>query len=95
MKVVFITNFYNHHQAALAHALYQMLEGNFAFIQTQAIPEERLALGYTAKHDEPFLYDYALQKETCDAWLEAADVLMFGQASTKFLRSAARRNDGA
>jgi len=91
MKVVFITNFYNHHQAALAHALYQMLEGNFAFIQTQAIPEERLALGYTAKHDEPFLYDYALQKETCDAWLEAADVLMFGQASTKFLRSAARR----
>lgn len=91
MKVVFITNFYNHHQAALSRALYQMLEGNFAFIQTQAIPKERVALGYAAKHDEPFLYDYALQKETCDAWLEAADVLIFGQASAKFLRPAARR----
>ena len=91
MKVVFITNFYNHHQAALSRALYQMLEGNFAFIQTQAIPKERVALGYAANHDEPFLYDYTLQKETCDAWLEAADVLIFGQASMKFLRPAAQR----
>ncbi len=92
MKVVFITNFYNHHQAALSHAMYQMLKGDFAFIQTEEIPEERVALGYAAEHEEPFLYDYSLQKETCDALLKTADAVIFGEASTKFLRSVVQRD---
>lgn len=46
MKIVFVTNFYNHHQAALAEAMYKLTGGQYTFIQTSQMSEERRALGW-------------------------------------------------
>ena len=46
MKVIFISNFYNHHQACLCENLNFLTEGNFYFIQTMPMSEERLNMGW-------------------------------------------------
>ena len=51
MKIVFLSNYYNHHQSALARRLQRLSEGCFSFIKTTEIGAERVALGW--KTDEP------------------------------------------
>ena len=88
MKVVFIGNYYNHHQVSLSRVLYQRLQGQYAFIETCKIPEQRLALGYTQFHEEPFLLSYEREKAACDTVIREADMVIFGMAPQSLLKPA-------
>ena len=46
MKVVFVSNYFNHHQRALSDALYKETNGNYTFIQTMPMENERIRLGW-------------------------------------------------
>ena len=47
MQVVFVSNYFNHHQLSFCDALYELLEGSFCFLQTQPMEEERVKMGAT------------------------------------------------
>ena len=47
MKVVFISNYINHHQIPFCEACRRRLGDDFVFIQTQPVEEERLRMGWT------------------------------------------------
>ena len=53
MKIVFVSNYINHHQIPFCEALINKLgpAGDFVFIQTQEVEEERTAMGW--KDDAP------------------------------------------
>lgn len=56
IKVVFISNFLNHHQLPLCNEFVTRLDGSFKFIATTPIPEERLQMGYGDINDKyPFV----------------------------------------
>ena len=42
MTIVFVTNFYNHHQAPFATAMDKITEGHFWFIETATMDAERI-----------------------------------------------------
>ena len=44
MQVVFVSNYFNHHQLSFCDALYELLEGSFCFLQTQPMEEERVKM---------------------------------------------------
>lgn len=46
MKVVFITNYINHHQALVADEFYRLLGENYCFVATIEMYEWRKKLGY-------------------------------------------------
>ncbi len=46
MKLVFLSNWFNHHQAALSDALWRETEGQYLFVETQPMPREQAQLGY-------------------------------------------------
>ena len=46
MKIVFVSNYFNHHQKALSDAFFNYTNGNYFFIQTSPMSEERIKLGY-------------------------------------------------
>lgn len=46
MKIVFLSNFFNHHQSALSDALWEKCEGEYLFVETAPMPGERMELGY-------------------------------------------------
>lgn len=47
IEIVFLTNYYNHHQSFLAEALSKKTNGSYYFIETTPIEEERIKLGWS------------------------------------------------
>ena len=90
MKVVFVSNFMNHHQLPFSMAMVQNPEIEYKFIATEPIPEERLQMGY---QDMNHSYDFVLcsydSLEKYNKALELcynADVVVFGSASETFIK---------
>jgi len=93
MKIVFISNFFNHHQQPLSDALYRQTEGSYAFIETQRISQARLALGWGSDS----LPDYVKQSYTdpvsryeCQCIVDQADVVMIGSAPYEWIANRLR-----
>ena len=51
MKWVFASNYINHHQIPFCDAMYELLQGSFAFIQTMEMEEERVRMGWSKDVD--------------------------------------------
>ena len=69
MKVVFVSNFLNHHQLPFCEEMIKRLgKENFKFIATEKIPDERIKLGYEDMNNiYPFVIRaYENQKEALD-----------------------------
>ena len=69
MQVVFVSNYFNHHQLSFCDALYELLEGSFCFLQTQPMEEERVKMGWQAE-ERPYVR-YTQQDSTTTSGSEA------------------------
>ena len=57
MKLIFVSNYFNHHQLPFCDALYELLGGDFCFLQTQPMEEERVKMGWQAEISTLSLHD--------------------------------------
>lgn len=80
MKIVFVSNYYTHHQSALSQAFYNYSHGEYRFIQTVPMEEERIKMGWG--EDLPnFVIESYKDKETfqkCKELVFNADVVIVG-----------------
>jgi len=77
MRVIFITNYMNHHQKPLWDEFIKVVH-DFTFIACSTISEERFKLGYH-KYDAPYLLQYTAENyETVEKMVLDADVVIFG-----------------
>lgn len=84
MKVVFVSNFYNHHQAPFSKKMCKLLNGDYYFIQTTPVDQERITLGYQ-ELQESFVLQYADAPEKCNQLIQNADVVIIGSAPRKLI----------
>lgn len=75
---VFVSNYLNHHQIPFCNAMYRLLKGQFLFIQTLAMEEERIRMGWNDQPDVPYLKLYYEQPEECQEIIEQAKLVLFG-----------------
>ncbi len=87
--IVFLSNFYNHHQAPLAEQLYILTEGAFRFIATRPMDGERLALGWEPK-TAPFVLQYGEDPKKCQALIDDADTVIFGSVPHSLVKGRIR-----
>ncbi len=81
MKVVFLSNYYNHHQSAFSTAMDELTDNNFYFIETSEMSEERRKLGYGIEKPSFVLQYYdEEQKNSCISLIDEADVVIYGSA---------------
>lgn len=86
MNIIFVTNFFNHHQRPLAEALYKETDGNYTFIETKPISADRLKLGWENQHTKYVRTCYNFEVENdedriqCAQQIELANVVMTGSA---------------
>ncbi|MBP5198994.1 MAG: glycosyltransferase family 4 protein [Lachnospiraceae bacterium] len=78
MKLVFVSNYLNHHQIPMSNALFNALAGSYAFIQTEKMEEERVKLGWDDNLDYPYLVKYYEQPDKCKQLIAEADWVIFG-----------------
>ena len=89
MKIVFVSNFYNHHQAPTALEWYRLCKGNFYFVSTAKVPDERIALGYQNNNFPTFVipaYKSKEEKKKSITLINNADVVIIGSASDEYIR---------
>lgn len=96
MKIVFVSNNYNHHERFFCEELDKIRGVEFFFIQTQPMREERVKLGWgmdTSKvpfvlnsFNSPQSYEEALR--ICNE----ADAVIFGSAPYRFIAERVKKN---
>ena len=79
-KVVFVSNYLNHHQIPFCNAMYEQLQGSFAFVQVEPISEERLQMGWKKEEAHPYLKCYYDEPEACQTLIDTAEVVIYGGA---------------
>ncbi|MCI6338279.1 MAG: glycosyltransferase [Prevotella sp.] len=96
MTIVFASNFFNHHEKFLCDELYKLTDGNFRFIQTEPITEERKKLGWGLDLKE---ISYCMTSyEHSDSFQESlriineCDVLIIGSAVNKYILQRIKQN---
>ena len=81
MKVVFVSNYYNHHQAPFSEAMARLTDGQYWFVATEEMSRERKNMGWGREE----LPDYVIQSfESAESLgrakqkIDDADVVIFG-----------------
>ncbi len=77
--VVFISNFYNHHQAPFSEAVYRLTKGEYRFIATEPIEEERIKMGWGGENAS-FVLQYSENVLECKKLIDGAETVIFGSA---------------
>lgn len=89
MKIVFLSNYFNHHQKQICEELYQIVGKDFVFVSTSVMREERKNLGYI-QNDHPsyvcLAYKGKEQYKKAISLINKADVVIAGSAPEKMLK---------
>lgn len=79
MKIIFVSNYINHHQIPVSNELYRQLGEDYCFIQTEPIEAERLQMGWEDQTGKlPYLKCYYEQPEVCKRLIMESDAVIFG-----------------
>lgn len=90
MKIVLLSSYLNHHQTALAQALWEKTSGNFTFIATREMGPERKQLGYAPPEGAEYFLEAFRNEELARRRIEEADVVLAGSAPEKLVRPRIR-----
>lgn len=86
MQIVYLSNYFNHHQKQLADSLFKMLGNDYRFVSTGDIPEFRKSLGYQ-EISTPYVIRYSKEtKEEIDNMIMDADVVIYGEAPISIIK---------
>lgn len=96
MKVVFISNSFNHHQKPFSDAMYRIIGDEFYFIETRPIRKERLDMGWGQEEKPSYVkqnYINEDMKRSCQEWIDAADVVIHanGSAPNELIRNRIKK----
>ena len=90
MNIVFVSNYFSHHQRPLSDALAERAE--YAFIATAPMTEERRAMGWGGENEPDYVCHYDREPERAEQLLRRADAVIAGSAPERLIRSCIRRN---
>lgn len=90
MKIVFASNFYNHHQKPLADAMYSIVGDGYHFIETEPISEERLNMGWGGDQRPSYILQSYIDEASmnkCQQIIDDADVVIYGSAPYSMMKT--------
>lgn len=90
MKVTFVSNYYNHHQSSLSENLWKETLGNYAFVATSDMREERKGLGYLDKDQYGYVikaHNSDFEKRKAQSMIDTSDAVIFGSAPEDMIKS--------
>ncbi len=82
MKLIFVSNYFNHHQQPVSDRLYELCKqqgGSYIFMQTEAMEEERIRMGWgEVFRNTPYLVQYWENPKENQRLIDEADEVIFG-----------------
>lgn len=95
MKLVFLSNYYNHHQSALSEAFSIIDDVEYYFIETQPMDQERKELGWINDIKPNYVkatYISSESERNCIRLIDMADVVIVGSAPLKYVLPRLKAN---
>ena len=89
--MVFISNFFNHHQKPFSDSMYSKLNGNFSFIETSDIDEERKKLGWNLTDYPEYVFNFLRAPEKCKEIINNSDVIILGSAPYSLINDCLKK----
>lgn len=83
--IVFLSNYYNHHQSSFSEAMFKLTKGEYRFIACEPMDEERKAMGWGGE-DAVFALQYQDDPIGCQNLVDFADVVISGSAPYEYLK---------
>lgn len=78
MKICFVSNYINHHQIPFCNAMCKETEGEFFFIQTEPMEQERVQMGWQEQERPDYVHRYYEEEDWCRRMIQECDVVLFG-----------------
>lgn len=82
MKLIFVSNYFNHHQQPMSERLYALCKesgGSYTFMQTVPMEEERVRMGWgEVFQNTPYLANYWENPSEYQKMIDEADAVIFG-----------------
>ena len=94
-KIVFLSDYFNHHQKYLSNAFYRLTNKEYCFVETSSIGPERVNLGWGEnKKPEYVKQSYASTGKAleCQELVDRAETVMIGSAPESFLKNRKKNN---
>ena len=88
MRIVFVSNYFSHHQKPLSDALAARVD--YTFLSTTEMTAERRAMGWGNAPEPAYVCHYAIETERAEQCLENADVVLAGSAPEKLIQRCIR-----
>ncbi len=87
MKILFFSNYFNHHQEALCNAFYSALKGDFAFVETERMEEFRTKMGWGREAPSYVIRSYESEETLLKVRKLAveSDLVIMGTAPESFI----------
>ena len=76
--ICFVSNYINHHQIPFCNAMCKEAGGQFTFIQTQPMEEERVRMGWQEKDKPEYVHCFYEEEAWCRSHIMECDVVLFG-----------------
>ena len=88
MKIVFVSNFINHHQIPLSDAFNAQSGIEYKFIETTPMPDSFIAAGYPKYEREYLIRSHESSETECKARdiIDSADVVIIGSAPEEWVQ---------
>ena len=94
MKIVFVSNYYNHHQAPFAKEMDKLTHHKFRFIETVPMKEERKQMGWGMESKPEYVlqsYSDKASYSQCRKLIDEADTVIWGSCPFRMIRPRLRR----
>ena len=89
MKIVFVSNYYNHHQSSISREFDKQTDHNFYFIETIPMEQERKNLGWGNEAKPQYVMQSYLNEEMmeqCKQLIIDADVVIWGSCPFEMIK---------
>lgn len=92
MTVLFLSNYFNHHQKPFSDAMFRLLGENYHFVETEPMSAERKSLGWGGITYPSYVIrpEEAFTPET-QAMIDSADVVIIGSAPNSLVKNRIRK----
>lgn len=79
MQVIFVSNYINHHQLPFSKEMVEQIQGEYIFIQTEPMEQERVDMGWAVDVKAyPFVKCYYEEPKVCQELIDQGEIVIFG-----------------
>lgn len=87
MKIVFLSNYFNHHQKPLSDCLFDKLGDAYVFIETEEISEERIKLGWNMQSKPEYVKkSWLMDSNELNDLILNSDIVISGGAPRELVK---------